>query len=231
MTMKKISQSNIYPLSERKKRARGIVRALKKLFPAPEMSLQYGNPWELLVAVMLSAQCTDKRVNEVTRVLFKKYPAVADYANADRRELERDIYSTGFYRAKAKHVQESARIVLAEYGGKVPQTITDLMRLPGVGRKTAIVVSHEAFSRDGGGGEDDEQGIAVDTHVRRLARLFGLTTEYDPKKIERDLMAIIPRTEWAHITHRLIAYGRTYCPARPKHLHDKCPLGRFEKPL
>lgn len=205
--------------SRRKRRVRIVLSSLKRLFPTPGMMLLYRTHWELLVAVMLSAQCADKRVNEVTRSLFKKYRTIGDYAHAPLRELERHIYSTGFYRSKARNIQATARLLIRTYGGKIPQTMEEMLTLPGVARKTANVVLGNAHGV--------VEGIAVDTHVRRLARLFGLTKEKDPGKIERDLMAIIPRREWFRFTYRMIEYGRKYCPARPLHNHENCPVTRM----
>ncbi|MBC8465112.1 MAG: endonuclease III [Parcubacteria group bacterium] len=206
---------------ERKKRATAILKHLKNLIPREEatIALNFSNPWELLVAVILSAQCTDKKVNEVTAVLFKKYPTLSDYLTADSGEFARDIYSTGFYRNKAKHILASANVVAKDFGGRVPDTMDDILTLPGVSRKTANVVLGNAY--------DVVEGIAVDTHVRRLARLFKLTNEWDPKKIERGLMDILPKKEWLKATYYFIEYGRQYCPAT-KRDHSTCPLARFE---
>lgn len=198
-----------------RKRAAKINTVLKKLFPRAKIALKYGNNWELLVAVELSAQCTDKKVNEVTEKLFKKYKTLDDYIRADKREFEQDIRSTGFYRNKAKNILAAAKMVKKKFGGKVPATMEEILKIPGVARKTANVVLGNAYGV--------VEGIAVDTHVRRLSRLLGLTKENDPVKIERDLMKIFPKSEWFGITYRLIDYGRKYCPARP-HQHDKCPL-------
>lgn len=203
-------------LELRKKRAEIIVRELKKLFPRAGMMLQYSNDWELLVAVELSAQCTDKKVNEVTRDLFKKYRTLDDYVNANPKEFEKDIFSTGFYRNKTKNILAAAKMVKDEYGGVLPKTMGEMLRIPGVARKTANVVLGNAYGV--------VEGIAVDTHVRRLSRLLGLTREHDPNKIEQDLMEILPKKEWFRFTYRLIEYGRKYCPAMPRHDHDMCPL-------
>lgn len=207
-------------LKARKKKAVKIVRILKKLFPKAKIALRYSNNWELLVAVMLSAQCTDKKVNEVTEKLFKKYKTLDDYVRADKREFEKDIRSTGFYRNKAKNILAAAKIIKKKYGGRVPKTMGELTSLPGVARKTANIVLGNAYGI--------VQGIAVDTHVRRLARLCDLTRENDPDKIEKDLMEILPHREWFNFNMRLVAYGRTYCPARP-HNHSLCPLVCVEK--
>ena len=202
----------------RKKRAARIVRGPKKLFPRAKIVLRYSNNWELLVAVQLSAQCTDKMVNRVTEKLFKKYRKLGDYAHANPREFEKDIRSTGFYRNKAKNILASAKMIEGKFRGKVPRTMEEILTLPGVARKTANVVLGNAYGV--------VEGIAVDTHVKRLARVLGLSAEKTPEKIERDLMAIIPKKEWFAFTYRLIEYGRKYCVARP-HDHVKCPLSKI----
>ena len=204
-----------------KKRIARLLKKLDGLFPHARIMLLHKNPWELLVAVMLSAQCTDKKVNEVTAKLFKKYKTIADYANAPRTELERDIYQTGFYRAKAKHIQETARILLQKYDGKLPRTMEELTALPGVARKTANIVLGNAFGI--------VEGIAVDTHVRRFALKFGLTKHRDPNKIEQDLMRLIPKSKWLKVSYQIIEYGRTICPAR-KHLCADHPLSKIYPP-
>ncbi len=202
----------------RKTRARRMLRALKKLFPKAETELRYRTPWELLVAVMLSAQCTDKRVNEVTKTLFKKYGSVRAFAGASQKELERAVYSTGFYRMKAKHIRESAKMICKRFGGRVPGTMEELLALPGVARKTANIILGIVFGK--------LEGVAVDTHVRRFALKFGLTAHTDPKRIERDLMELVPRKEWLDFNHRLVQYGRDYCPAR-KHDCANHPLTKL----
>lgn len=186
-----------------------VVReTLKKLFPTVTIALNYSNPLELLFSVILAAQCTDKKVNEVTMKLFKKYPTLDSYVNADQAEFEQDIRSTGFYRAKAKNVLNTAKIIKADFGGQVPQTMQELITLPGVARKTANVVLSEAFGK--------HEGIAVDTHVTRLAIKFGLTSNQDPVKIEQDLMKLVPQDEWRLFSLRLVQYGRDYSPAHKK---------------
>ncbi len=196
-----------------KRRARALLSRMKKSVPDARMILRYSNPWELLVAVMLSAQCTDKRVNQVTASLFKKYRTLEDYANASIRVFERDIKSTGFYRMKAKHIIATAILIRDTHGGVVPRRMEDLIRLPGVARKTANVVLGNAYGI--------VEGIAVDTHVRRLARVFELTDEHNPDKIEKDLMALFPRTAWFPLTYYFIEFGRRFCPARA-HDHASC---------
>lgn len=197
-----------------------INNELVKLFPNAKCALNYSNPWELLVAVILSAQCTDKKVNEVTTKLFNKYRRLSDYLNAKPEEFEKDIYSTGFYKAKTKNILAAAKLLQKVFNGKVPKTMEEMLQIPGVARKTANVVL--------GNVHGVVVGIAVDTHVIRLTRLFGLTKEHDPKKIEKDLMKLLPRAEWFNFTNRLIAYGRTYCVAK-KHNHQNCPLTKIVK--
>jgi len=182
------------------------------------MMLRYGNNWELLVAVMLSAQCTDKKVNEVTAKLFKKYRSLDDYVRARQKDFEQDIYSTGFYRNKAKNILKAAKLVKNKFGCKLPKTMKEMLTLPGVARKTANVVLGNAYGVI--------EGIAVDTHVRRLAKRFGLTKHNDPVKIERDLMELIPKKDWFKTTYLFIEYGRKYCTAKP-HNHAACPLQKL----
>jgi len=201
-------------LAARKKKIHILLNELKKLVPQAKMILEYSNNWELVVAVALSAQCTDKQVNNVTRTLFKKYPTLEDYVNADIKEFEQDIYSTGFYKNKAKNVLAGAKVVKEQFDGVIPKTIEELMMIPGVGRKTANVVLGNAYGI--------AEGIAVDTHVKRFAKNFGLTDSSNPDIIERDLMAILPQEEWFPFTYYAIEYGRQFCPARCK--HEDCPL-------
>ena len=202
----------------RKKKAAQIVARLKTLYPRAKTVLRYSNPWQLYVAVVLSARTTDKKVNEVTERLFQKYRTLDDYVNADPEEFDRDIRQIGFHRNKARSILRAAKIVKEQFGGKLPRTMEALRTLPGVGRKTANVILAEAFGV--------AEGIAIDTHVKRLARRWGLTKETDPDKIERDLMAILPKEEWLHFNFRVVDYGRDYCSARPHH-HEACPLSRF----
>lgn len=202
-----------------KRRAAKILGALKRLFPNAKMILRYRNNWELLVAVELSAQCTDKKVNEVTRRLFGKYRTLDAYVRARPREFERDIYETGFYRNKSKNILAAAKLVRNTYGGKLPRTMADMITIPGVGRKTANIILGNAYGI--------VEGIAVDTHVQRLARRLGLSRHENPEKIEQDLMALFPKKEWFKLTYRLIEYGRKYCTARMKD-HSRCPLAKYE---
>lgn len=211
--MAKDASENV--LRERKQKVRLILRRLSKLFPKKATILRYGSPWELLVAVQLSAQCTDKKVNEVTDKLFRKYRSLDDYVKADPREFEKDIYATGFYKNKAKNILLAAKKIKEDLAGELPRSIDEMVAIPGVGRKTANVVLGNAFHI--------VEGIAVDTHVRRLSRLLGLTKESDPVKIERDLMQVVPKDAWFDFTYYLIDYGRAYCFAK-KHDHANCPL-------
>ena len=200
-------------------RGRVVLRKLKQLFPDASMMLTYKNDWELLVAVQLSAQCTDKKVNEVTPRLFARHQKLNDYVNADPREFERLIYQTGFYRNKTKNILAAAKMVKQKFHGKIPETMGEMLQIPGVARKTANVVLGNAHGV--------VEGVAVDTHVKRLAHVLGLSDEHDPNKIEQDLMEIFPKRDWFRATYLLIEYGRNYCPAR-KHDQTKCPLGHHE---
>nr|WP_184888384.1 endonuclease III [Sphaerisporangium siamense] len=191
-----------------------MTRILAETYPDAHCELDFGNPLELLVATILSAQCTDKRVNMVTPVLFAKYRTAADYAGADREELEEIIRSTGFFRAKANSIIGMAQVVCERYGGEVPGKLKDLVTLPGVGRKTANVVLGNAF---------DVPGITVDTHFQRLTRRFGWTTETDPVKIEHAVGELIPKSQWTDMSHYLIWHGRRICHAR-KPACGVCPL-------
>ena len=194
-------------LAERRARMRNLDRVLKRLFPDAHIALTYSTPWELVVAVILSAQCTDVMVNKVTARLFRKYPTLDAYVHADPETFAQDIHSTGFFRVKAKHILAAARMVQGTYHGRVPCTMGDLLTLPGVARKTANVVLVNACGR--------AEGIAVDTHVRRFAIRFGLVDATDPVRIEIELMRLVPRKEWGSFTYRVIEYGRTIAPARP----------------
>ena len=207
--------------NERRKRARKIGRVLEKLFPDASIALRFGSPWELYVAVVLSAQCTDKKVNEVTARLFKKYSRFEDYTGADPLIFAHDVRQTGFYRTKAKHILAAAKLLDKEFDGRLPCTMEELLRLPGVARKTANVILGNVC--------DVVVGIAVDTHVKRFAQKFNLSDSKDPVKIEHDLMVLFPKKEWPIITYRLIEYGRHICPARP---HDciEHPLTRVYPP-
>jgi len=198
------------------RRARRVGRALAEAYPDAHCELDFANPLELLIATVLSAQCTDKRVNQVTPALFARYPDAAAYAAADREELESLIQPTGFFRAKAASIQGIAQVLCDRYGGEVPDRLEDLVTLPGVGRKTANVVLGNAFG---------VPGITVDTHVARLARRLGWTTNDDPDRIEADLMALFPRAEWTDLSHRIIWHGRRCCHAR-RPACGACPVAR-----
>ncbi|HMP58097.1 MAG TPA: endonuclease III [Gemmatales bacterium] len=185
--------------------ARQVVQALARLYPEARCALRHENPVQLLVATILSAQCTDERVNKVTPTLFQRYPDAAAFASADRRELEGLIQSTGFFRNKAKNIVACCQELVARHGGAVPADLEELVRLPGVGRKTANVVLGDCFGIP---------GIVVDTHVKRLSRRLGLTRATDPEKIEQELMPLVPPEEWTNLGHRLIFHGRAVCQAR-----------------
>ena len=223
MERKELAFSTNEADTARQRRAKKIVKKLRELFPDAKIVLKYSNTWELLVAVRLSAQCTDKKVNEVTEKLFEKYKALDDYAKADVKEFEKDIKPTGFYKAKAKSILEAARIVKEKYGGKVPDSMEELTALPGLGRKSAIIVLGNAYGKK-------EEGIAVDTHVMRLSQKLGLSQHKDPVKIERNLMGLVPKKDWFFLTYGLIEYGRHICPARK---HKDCaehPLTKIYPP-
>lgn len=183
-----------------------VIRRLEGEYPDARIALNYSNPLELLVATILSAQCTDEAVNKVTPGLFARYRTVEDYANADKEQLEQEIKPTGFYRSKAKSIIGTARMIVTDFDGGVPQTMTGLTTLPGVGRKTANIVLYNAFGV--------VEGIAVDTHVRRVSGRIGLTRNNDPEKIEKDLMGQVPRGKWGHFSYLLIEHGRAVCIAR-----------------
>ena len=206
-------------LKERTLRARKILKVLKALFPDAKIALRYSNPWELVVAVRLSAQCTDKKVNEVTFPLFKKYLTLEDYAKANLAQFEQDIKPAGFYRSKAKSILDAAKIIKEKFGGNVPSTMEELTSLPGIGRKSANVILGNAFGKT-------QEGIAVDTHVMRLSQKLGLTAEKDPVSIEKDLMEILPRKDWFFFTYGSIEYGRQICPRRK---HKDCSEHPFTK--
>ncbi len=198
-----------------KARIQQIVRALRKQYPQATCALNHNNPFELLIATILSAQCTDERVNIVTATLFRKYRRPEDYPAVPREELERDIGSVTFFRNKAKSIQEACRLLVEKHGGQVPQNLEELVELPGVGRKTANVVLGTAFGIP--------TGVVVDTHVSRLAGRLALTTNTQPEKIEADLMELLPKKEWIDFSHRLIWHGRRVCQAR-KPMCENCSL-------
>jgi len=197
-----------------------MIRLLKDEYPISRTALRYETPHQMLVATILSAQCTDVRVNMVTEELFRKYKEINEFAEADLQELEQDIRSTGFYRQKAKNIKNSSIAILKKFSGNVPDTMEELITLPGVGRKTANVVLSSAYNIT--------EGIAVDTHVKRLSFRLGLTRYTDPAKIEQDLMKLAPKEEWSDLSYRLILHGRAVCSARkPEHgicmLQHLCP--------
>lgn len=197
-----------------KEKVRAIIDLLDRTYPNAACTLNYSKPLELLVATILSAQCTDERVNMVAPALFSKYPSAKAYADAPLEQLETDIKSTGFYRNKAKNIREACRIIAGEHRGEVPPDLDTLVKLPGIGRKTANVVLGNAFGIP---------GIVVDTHVGRVSERLGLTSQKDPEKVERDLMEIIPREKWVKFCHQLILLGREVCQAR-KPKCAACPL-------
>jgi endonuclease-3 len=205
--------------------ARAVVRKLTRLYPNAQCALNYQNPLQLLIATILSAQCTDVRVNMVTPALFRRYPDSTAFANADQQELERMIQSTGFFRNKAKSIIACCKQLVEKHGGQVPATMEELNPLPGIGRKTANVILGNAFG---------VPGITVDTHVGRVSRRLGLTTQEDPEKVERDLMALLPTREWTMFSHRMIYHGRQVCFARKPNcegctLNKICPRIGVEK--
>ncbi len=195
-------------------RTRRILRALDRAYPDPELALRFRNPFELLVATILSAQCTDERVNRVTAELFARFPTAADLARADPAELERTVRPTGFYRQKARSIRSAAGDLVERYRGEVPATLEELVTLRGVARKTANVVLGNAFG---------VPGLAVDTHVARVSQRLGLTRQTDPVKIEADLVALVPRERWTRYTNQVIHHGRVCCEAR-KPRCGECPL-------
>jgi len=198
-------------------RAKKIVRQLAKMYPHARCALHFENPLELLIATVLSAQCTDKRVNMVTPALFRRYPTAKAYASARARELERMIASTGFFRNKTKSIMAACERIVEEHGGEVPGTMEDLVKLPGVGRKTANVLLGNAFGTP---------GLTVDTHMIRVNRRLGLTRHTDAVKIEQDLMKLIPQKQWTMYSHRIIHHGRAICQAR-KPACESCGLARL----
>jgi endonuclease-3 len=198
------------------RRARAILRILKRLYPDARIALDFGTPFQLYVATVLSAQCTDVRVNQVTPALFARFPDPATMARARRSQIEKLIRSTGFFRNKSKNIQAAAQKIVADHDGRLPDTMEELLTLPGVGRKTANVILGNSF---------DTPGITVDTHVGRLARRLGLTAEEDPVKVEFALMALIPRRDWTQFSHMLIFHGRQVCKAR-KPLCADCGLAK-----
>ena len=199
------------------KRIGNILEGLERVYPDAACSLTFSNPLELLVATILSAQCTDVLVNQVTIALFTQYRTARDYATADLAQLERDIARVNFYRNKAKSIKRACELLVERFGGQVPQRMEDLLQLAGVARKTANVVLGNAFGV--------QEGVVVDTHVMRVSQRIGLTTQTDRDKIEQDLMALVPRTRWTRFGHQMILHGRSVCTARAPRC-AACPLGK-----
>lgn len=194
-----------------------IIKVFDEIYPAAECSLEHSDPLQLLISTQLAAQCTDARVNIVTKTLYKKYKNVYDFANADINELEQEIKSTGFYHNKARNIINCCRMIISEFGDEVPKNMEDLLRLPGVGRKTANLVLGDAFGIP---------GIVIDTHAKRLSNRIGLTKNHDPEKIEYDLMKVVPKKSWSMFCHQLVYHGRAVCIARrPK--CEICPIKEF----
>lgn len=200
----------------KEEKVREIIKRLYKAFPNPKVELLYSTPFELLVATILSAQCTDKLVNIITPALFAKYKTIGDYANASVTDIDRMVIKINFHSNKAKNIVASARMIMEKFGGLVPDTMEELDALPGVARKTANVILGSIFHK--------AEGIVVDTHGIRLANKLGLTSSKDPVKIEQDLMSIVPKNKWIDFGHLLTLHGRYQCPARP-HTCENCPLG------
>lgn len=213
--------------SAKQQRAIEILQRLKRLYPDATCTLNYETPLQLLVATILSAQCTDERVNQVTPALFARFPDAQSLASAPRTEIEQLIRSTGFYRNKAKHIQAACEAIATRFDGKVPQQMEELLQLPGVARKTANVVLAHGFGI--------YEGVTVDTHVKRLSQRLGLTEQTDPKRIEKDLMRLLPQPDWENWSIRLIYHGRAICKARKPQcndciLLDLCPAAELSEP-
>jgi endonuclease-3 len=211
-----VNLANSY--ADEKARVLKIIGLLEKEHPDAKIALQYSNPLELLIATILSAQCTDERVNMVTQKLFKKYRTAKDYANADLKSLETDIRSTGFYRNKARNIKKCCQLLVEKFNSQIPRTMEEILELAGVARKTANIVLSNAYGVIA--------GIAVDTHVRRLTQRLGLTKNDDPNRIEEELMQIIPKKYWMRITDLLIFHGRRVCTAK-KPMCGKCVLNKL----
>jgi endonuclease III len=200
----------------KEEKVKEIIKRLYKIWPKPKTPLDFNSPWELLVATMLAAQTTDKLVNTLTPVLFKKYPTIENMSKADPADVQQTVSKVNFPGNKSKNIVASAKQIMEKHGGKVPDNMADLDALPGVARKTANVVLGNVFHKT--------EGIVVDTHVIRLSNKLGLTDQKDPVKIELDLMAIVPKEKWIDFANLITWFGRTYCPARPHECPD-CPLG------
>ena len=203
---------------EEKNHARRVIRHLAKHYSDAECALNYDSPFQLLIATILSAQCTDKRVNMVTADLFAKYPTAHDLAKATQKQVEKNVKSAGFYRSKAKNIRACAKDLVDKYGGQPPKELEQLVALAGVGRKTGNVLLGTAFGIP--------SGVVVDTHVGRISRRLGITFEKDPVKVEKELMAVLPRKEWIYYSHRMIHHGRAICDAR-KPLCEDCSMRNF----
>lgn len=201
----------------KRKKVEEIIKIFDNLYPDAACTLKYKDPLQLLISTQLSTQCTDARVNIVTRELFQKYRKAEDFANADIHELEQAIKSTGFYRNKARNIKKCCRDIVEKFGGNIPDNLEDMLTLPGVGRKTANLVLGDVFGIP---------GIVVDTHAKRLSRRIGLTENEDPKKIEFDLMKVVPKSEWGKFCHQLVYHGRAVCNAR-KPKCDQCMISSF----
>ncbi|OED36044.1 endonuclease III [PVC group bacterium (ex Bugula neritina AB1)] len=200
-----------------KSKEKNILEALNAYYPSIKIALNFSNVWELLVATILSAQCTDERVNIITKDLFVKYTTIPEYANAPLEEITYSIRSAGLFRSKAGYIKKSAQKILKNYSGHVPKTMSELLSLPGVARKTANVVLYNGYGKN--------EGIAVDTHVKRISNLLGLTESENPQKVEKDLLSLYPREEWGNLNHRLVQYGRDICIAR----RPKCEICVLKK--
>lgn len=207
-----------------KERAPEVIRVLKKEYPGARVALRFSNPLECLVAVVLSAQCTDERVNRVTETLFRKYRTAEDYLRVPESELAADIKPTGFFNQKTRAIRGAARMIVEEFGGRIPDSMEALLQLPGVARKTANIVLANSYPEKAA--TDPGAGIAVDTHVKRVSMRLGFTGEKDPVKIERDLMALVPRTDWFRLAYLLIEHGRAVCKA-PTPRCDVCPVNHL----
>ena len=213
------------PSDAEQQRAAQIVAELKRMYPDARCALNFTSPLELLVGTILAAQCTDERVNAVTATLFKKYPTAADYARATQEEMEADVKPTGFYRNKAKNLRAMAQILVERYGSAVPRTMAELVALPGAARKTANVVLGNAYGI--------VEGVVVDAHMLRIAKRLGWTTSEDPLVVERDVMALLPQSEWVHVSHLMQYHGRAICQARKPlcascGIASLCPTGQAE---
>jgi len=199
------------------RRIKKIIKIMRKLYPSSRTALKFETPLQILIATILSAQCTDERVNKITPQLFKKYKTAEDFSRANVKELEMEIRSTGFFRNKAKNIIAATKKICEEFGGEVPNTMEELLRLPGVARKTANIVLSSAFKK--------AEGIAVDVHVKRLATRLGLSKEKNPEKIEKDLLAIVPKEDWLDFNYMLVNHGRAVCTSR----NPKCDICELNK--